>query len=81
METTLDAHLIKAQAPLPRLLRSQEAADYLGLGQSTLAKLRLTGGGPVFRKLGRSVRYHPDDLERWAGERSQRSTSETVAGR
>jgi excisionase family DNA binding protein len=81
METTLDAQLREAQAPLRRLLRPREAAEYLGLGHSTLAKLRLSGGGPRFRKLGRCVRYHPDDLERWAAERSQRSTSETVAGR
>lgn len=77
----MDTHSIEAQASLRRLLRPQEAAEYLGLGHSTLAKLRLSGGGPRFRKLGRSVRYHPDDLERWAAERSQRSTSETVAAR
>jgi excisionase family DNA binding protein len=81
METTLDTHNTAAQAPWRRLLRPQEAAEYLGLGHSTLAKLRLTGSGPSFRKLGRSVRYHLDDLDRWAAERSQRSTSEVRAAR
>ena len=31
---------------------TQEAADYLRLAASTLNKMRLTGGGPVFIKLG-----------------------------
>jgi predicted DNA-binding transcriptional regulator AlpA len=40
-----------------RLLKPNEAAEFLGLGHSTLAKLRVSGGGPAFRKFGRSVRY------------------------
>jgi excisionase family DNA binding protein len=59
-----------------RLLRPDEAAEFLGLGHSTLAKLRVFGGGPNFLKLGRSVRYSRDDLRRWAEERSRRSTSD-----
>lgn len=77
----LDGEIAAAHGLLRRLLRPQEAAAYLGLSHSTLAKLRLTGGGPSFRKLGRSVRYHLDDLDRWAAERSQRSTSETRVAR
>jgi excisionase family DNA binding protein len=61
-----------------RLLRPKEAAEYLGLGHSTLAKLRVSGGGPAFRKFGRSVRYTREDLQRWADERSRRSTSDTM---
>jgi hypothetical protein len=71
----------EAPAPLGRLLKPLSAAAFLGLGESTLAKLRISGGGPAFRKFGRSVRYDPDDLKRWADERSQRSTSETRAAR
>lgn len=54
-----------------------EAARFLGLGKSTLDKLRLSGGGPAYLKLGpRRVVYDPIDLERWASERRRRSTSE-----
>lgn len=54
-----------------------EAARFLGLSKSTLDKLRLTGGGPAYLKLGlRRVVYDPIDLERWATERRRRSTSE-----
>jgi hypothetical protein len=66
-----------APLPLPQLLRPKQAADFLGLGESTLAKLRISGGGPLFRKFGRSVRYAFDDLQRWADERSRRSTSDS----
>jgi excisionase family DNA binding protein len=59
-----------------RLLKPNEAAEFLGLGHSTLAKLRVSGGGPAFRKFGRSVRYSREDLQRWADERSRRSTSD-----
>jgi excisionase family DNA binding protein len=59
-----------------RLLKPNEAAEFLGLGHSTLAKLRVSGGGPNFLKLGRSVRYSREDLQRWADERSRRSTSD-----
>ena len=46
-----------------RLLKPQEAATRLGLRASTLAKLRLSGKGPEFLKLGRSVRYTHASLD------------------
>lgn len=50
-------------------LRPREAAEYLGLSESTLAKLRMRenrGKGPVFcRPLGRYVVYRKRDLEAW----------------
>lgn len=54
----------------------QEAATWLGLSVSTLNKLRLTGEGPRYYKLGRRVVYDLCDLEAWAAERVRRSTSE-----
>ena len=46
-------------------LRPPEAAKYLGLAESTLAKLRMGRDGPVFHKLGRAVVYDRDDLDAW----------------
>jgi excisionase family DNA binding protein len=57
-------------------LGAQEAAARLGLGLSTLAKLRISGGGPAFYKFGRRVLYDPKDLESWAMERRRNSTSD-----
>jgi predicted DNA-binding transcriptional regulator AlpA len=59
-------------------LRTPAAAGHLGLGVSTLNKLRLTGGGPRFAKLGSVVVYDVADLDAWAAERKVRSTSEAV---
>jgi predicted site-specific integrase-resolvase len=57
------------------LLRSKQAAERLGLSRSTLAKVRLAGDGPVFLKLGKAVRYHPEDLESCLAGRRRSSTS------
>lgn len=63
-----------------RKLSVVEAARHLGLSKSLLDKLRLTGGGPIYLKLGpRRVVYDLADLERWAAERRRRSTSEGSA--
>jgi excisionase family DNA binding protein len=62
-----------------RTLTVRGAANYLGLSASTLNKLRCTGSGPVYFKLGRAVRYDPQDLDQWLAERRVGSTSETIA--
>lgn len=57
-------------------LNTAQAAFYVGLSRRTLEKMRLTGDGPRFRKHGRFVRYHIDDLDAWSlGERRD-STSD-----
>lgn len=55
------------------------AAAYLGLGKSTLDKLRLTGGGPLFSKFGRRVVYDPDDLDSWSAQFKRANTSQPEA--
>ena len=54
-----------------------EAATYIGLSASTLNKLRVFGGGPVFLKLGRRVAYDLADLDRWLDSKRRLSTSDT----
>ena len=63
------------------LLRTSGAAAITGLSISTLNKLRCSGGGPAFLKLGRAVRYKPADLKDWLDSRRVMSTSEIVIGR
>ena len=49
-----------------RVLKTQDAAEYVALSASYLEKLRLRGGGPRFVRFGRrAVRYHVDDLDAW----------------
>ena len=60
----------------PIVLKSEAAAHYLGLSTRFLEKLRLTGGGPRFVKVGRRVLYRREDLDRFLEERTVSSTSE-----
>ncbi|WP_155248556.1 helix-turn-helix transcriptional regulator [Bradyrhizobium japonicum] len=57
-------------------LTRKEAARYLRLGESTLAKLFVSGTGPAAIKVGRSVRYGLTDLDAWMSSRRRRSTSD-----
>jgi predicted DNA-binding transcriptional regulator AlpA len=60
----------------PITLSAGEAATILGLAPSTLAKLRLSGSGPVYCKLGRRVVYRREDLSAWLGSRVARNTTD-----
>lgn len=60
----------------PSALRTSDAAEYCGSSASTFEKLRLTGGGPVYSKLGRRVVYRVEDLDAWLASNRRRSTSE-----
>ncbi|MCP1783875.1 helix-turn-helix transcriptional regulator [Bradyrhizobium japonicum] len=60
-------------------LTRKEAATYLKLGESTLAKLFVAGGGPIAIKIGRSVRYAVTDLDAWMISRRRSSTSDLGA--
>jgi len=68
-----------------RLRRRHAAAEYIesewGIPckPKTLAKLAVVGGGPVFRKAGRTPLYPEDALDDWAKNKlgpRVRSTSE-----
>lgn len=58
------------------VMRAPEAAAYLGLSASTLAKLRLSGRGPTFCKLGRRVVYRQADLDAYLEASRRNSTSD-----
>lgn len=53
---------------------AEAAAQYLGIATSTLAKLRMSGDGPIFCKIGRRVVYRVDDLNEWLATRRRKST-------
>jgi hypothetical protein len=60
-------------------LSTAEAAVFTGLSASTLAKLRVFGGGPHYRKLLRRVVYDTRDLDDWLVSKARSCTSETGA--
>ena len=58
-----------------QVFTTSEAAELLRLGKSTLDRMRLTGEGPRYCKLGGAVRYRRADLEAWLESRLTSSTS------
>lgn len=61
------------------LMTVKEAAAYTTLSAVTLNRLRSVGGGPVFYKLGRVIRYDKADLDAWMAGQTRTSTKEEVA--
>ena len=61
-----------------KLETEKELAERLGLSTSLLAKLRVTGEGPPFLKIGKSVRYDPVAVDEWLANRKRTSTSEAA---
>jgi predicted DNA-binding transcriptional regulator AlpA len=57
------------------LLDQREAARLLNLSIRTMERFRLQGGGPLYVKCGRSVRYRTSDIEAWIAARVVSSTS------
>ena len=57
------------------LRNNADAAAYLGLGASTLEKLRMTGKGPVYLKIGRRCLYAQSDLDAWLARHRRISTT------
>lgn len=52
------------------MMKTKDAASYIGKSASWLNKSRMTGDGPAYLKLGGSVRYALPDLDAWlAGNR------------
>jgi hypothetical protein len=68
-----------AERSAPDLLDTLGAAKRLGVSPSFLAKARMQGVGPRYRKLGRAVRYAQTDLDHWLLACSRTSTAEEPA--
>jgi hypothetical protein len=63
----------------PFVLSARDAARAMGIAPSTLAKMRLSGNGPVYCKLGRRVVYRREDLAAWLESHVARNTSDAEA--
>jgi len=62
------------------MLTTHEAASYLRLSPRTLERLRVSGTGPKFVRLGHSIRYRQQDLDAHVAARVVASTSEKGNG-
>ena len=75
----LERDLAGACAPaLNGLLTPPALADRLEVTERTLSEWRITGRGPAFIRLGKTVRYRPSAVETWLLSQEHQSTSEEV---
>jgi len=63
---------------MSELINTKELARRYGMSERYWAKLRVTGGGPPYRRLGRRALYAPLEVDSWVSERRFRSTSEEL---
>jgi len=58
-------------------MRTPEASKYLGIAESTLEKMRVTGTGPAFIRVGtKTVVYRKADLDAYLAARVCKSTAD-----
>lgn len=75
-EPMIDAINATTRPAHEHLMNEQEAASFLGLSPRTLQRFRVTGSGPMYRRLGlRRVAYLRSDLLAFSAERRFASTS------
>lgn len=67
---------VSPNPPKRAMLRTRDASAYTGLAKSTLEKLRVSGKGSPYIRVGRVVLYDPDDLDTWLASHRRRSTSD-----
>ena len=69
---------VSARAPVSLFLDTRQAAQYLDLQPATLEAWRCRGGGPIYLKLGRSVKYRLSDLDAWVHSRLRENTNQST---
>ena len=70
--------LISGAVGFAECMRTPDAARYVALSESTLTKMRLTGDGPPFVKVGpRAVAYRKADIDAWLEARVRRPTPDS----
>lgn len=76
MKTLPESNSISGASPNPHSLATpDEVSRFLGKSKSWLAKMRMSGDGPPYVKVGRSVLYELGELNAWVLDRRRTSTS------
>src|SRR5262245_28277445 len=73
----LEQHPMRLDPSIDReaFAHQRSVAEFLGLSQRTMERLRLEGRGPTFHKFGRRVLYRWHDVLTWADAQRRTSTS------
>lgn len=65
---------------MEKLLSEKEIEQIYGISRRWLQKMRWVGGGPIFLKIGKSVRYRVSDFEAYLEAQKRTSTSDQGQG-
>jgi predicted DNA-binding transcriptional regulator AlpA len=57
-----------------RLLKTKDAAEYLGMSERTLRNWHYLSTGPKVTQLGRAIRYDIKDLDVWIETQKENAT-------
>ena len=74
--TSFNPPTTKISPGIVRLLTPSEAAHFLRVSLSWLAKARMRGDGPPYIRIGRAIRYSEAALLQWTKSQQRLSTSE-----
>ncbi|WP_028849830.1 helix-turn-helix domain-containing protein [Thermocrispum municipale] len=55
---------------MPKLLSVEDLSDILGIPVNTLYQWRTKGYGPPGVRIGKHLRYRPDDVNAWLNEQA-----------
>ena len=70
MEDDANGRAARARMGSP-FLNTAQAAHYIGVHMRTFERMRQQDSGPRFRRHGRFIRYHIDDLDDWSRSSGQ----------
>ncbi|MBG6218437.1 putative DNA-binding transcriptional regulator AlpA [Arthrobacter sp. CAN_A6] len=61
-----------------RLLKADQAGEWIGKSPASLAQWRYLGIGPKFIKAGRTIRYRESDIAAWLDAQTRQQTGGQV---
>lgn len=67
---------MKDQTPMRQLMTFEELCEVTQTAESTMRNMLTSGTGPTAIKIGRNLRFRPDDVDAWldslVGKRGKR---------
>lgn len=61
--------------PIVKLHTEKQESERLAISVRTLQFWRVVGGGPPYLKIGRAVRYNPEQVDAWLADLTRINTA------
>lgn len=53
------------------MIDTRTLSEYLNIAEPTVRRWRREGKGPAFLRLGGSIRYRPEEVEKWIEQQQE----------